>query len=362
MIRKFAVCVVAVLAAAGGLMAAPGHRSLGEGGQGPQGKSAVVQKIIVKVNGEIFTQSELERMQIQQLQDRARRQVTKQDLDTDEKLRAALGEITPDLLIEAIDDLLMVQRGRELGAKFTDEYFKNAVENIKKQNNLDTKGLEQAMAQQGMTMEELRQQAEQAFFTNHVIQSEIMFSLTEEETRQYYKAHPEEFMKPATVTLREVFVAAPAGDDAAEKAALAKLKTVADRAAKGEDFAEIVMDVSESASKKTGGLISDVNVGDLSPQFRTEIEKVKQGDLTAPIRTDSGYVVFKLDKKSAAEVQPYDAVREQIYQKVGEERLDVEKKKHIEKLRAMALIEWKDDGYRKLYEQRVAERKANKSH
>ena len=211
-------------------------------------------------------------------------------------------------------------------------------------------------------MEELRQQAEQAFFRNHVIQSEIMFSLTEEETRQYYKAHPDEFMKPSTVTLREVFVAAPAGDGAAEQAALAKLKGATDRAAKGEDFAEIVMDVSESASKKIGGLIADVNVADLSPLFRAEIEKVKQGDVTAPIRTDTGFVVFKLESRRAPpKCSRYEAVREQIYQKVGEVRLDAETKKHIEKLRALALIEWKDDGYRKLYEQRTAERKANKS-
>jgi hypothetical protein len=69
-----------------------------------------------------------------------------------------------------------------------------------------------------------------------------------------------------------------------------------------------------------------------------------------------------VEKKSLSEVQPYDAVRDQIYQRVGEARLEIESKKHVEKLRAMALIEWKDDGYRKLYEARVAELKAKKTH
>src|SRR5262245_37991706 len=102
MIRTSAVCLLAVVMTAGsGVLAAPGRRSLGEGGQGQQGRTTVIQKILVKVNGEIFTQSELERLQIQTLQERVRRQVTPEDLTNDAKLRSALGEITPDLLIGA---------------------------------------------------------------------------------------------------------------------------------------------------------------------------------------------------------------------------------------------------------------------
>ena len=34
-------------------------------------------------------------------------------------------------------------------------------------------------------------------------------TLTDEEARQYYDAHHEEFMTPATVTLREILIAVP---------------------------------------------------------------------------------------------------------------------------------------------------------
>jgi peptidyl-prolyl cis-trans isomerase SurA len=320
-------------------------------------KSSVIQKIIVKVNGEIYTQSELERDQIAEIRQRDNRRLTPQDLTNDAKLQAILGEITPTLLVEAIDGLLMVQRGRELGAKFTEATFKNGLESLKKSNNLDDAGLQKAMAQEGITLEELRHQFERQFLVQHVQREEIPISLTEEEARQYYKAHPEEFMKPATVTVRELLVAAADTTEAAQQAALAKLKEAIDRASKGEDFAAIVKSTSDSASKASGGLIESVTVDVIAPAYRTEIEKIQVGAITAPIKTDTGYVVFKLESKTNAEPLPLEQVMDQITQKLGEEKMDTAVKKHIEKLRAQAIIEWKDDGYRQMYETHLKAKK-----
>lgn len=319
--------------------------------------SSIIQKVIVKVNGEIFTQNELEREQIGALQERAKRRLTPADLN-DTALQAALGEVTPTILVEVIDELLMVQRGRELGAKFSEKYMQSALDQIKKTNNMDDATLQKALAQEGMTMEELRQNIERRFYIQHVQSTEIPISLTESEARAYYKAHPEEFMKPATVTVRELFIAAPDGTEEAQQAALAKLKAATDRAAKGEDFAKIVGEVSESASKSapSPGLIENVTVDVINPDFRAAIEKIQTGGLTQPIKTEAGFVVFKLEARTAPEPLPFEEVVNQITQKIGEERMDEATAKHIEKLRAQAIIEWKDDGYRQMYERHLAER------
>ena len=44
---------------------------------------------------------------------------------------------TPHLILDAVDELLLVQRGRELGYAMSDEQFKSVLDNIKKQNNID---------------------------------------------------------------------------------------------------------------------------------------------------------------------------------------------------------------------------------
>ena len=39
--------------------------------------------------------------------------------------------------MDAIDEMLLMQRGKELGYKLTDEQFKRIVDNIRKENKLD---------------------------------------------------------------------------------------------------------------------------------------------------------------------------------------------------------------------------------
>jgi len=322
-------------------------------------KSAIIQKVIVKVNGEIFTQAELERLQIEMLREKDNRVRTPASL-TDPQLAVVLGEITPGLLVDAIDDLLFVQRGRELGAKFTDDHFKRAIDEIKSRNNLDQKTLEIEMAKQGMTMEELRQQVERSFFSQHVENTELRVNLTEEEARQYYKQHPDEFVKPATVTVREITVSADSSADSQARAQ-ARLNTIKERLAKGEDFATLAMELSDSPGKKSGGLIEAVDVGVIDPTFRTEIEKLQPKQVSPPIKTGDNFIMFRLESKTTPEPLPFDGVRDQILQKIFNERMGVERLKHIEKLRTQALIEWKDDGYKQLYERGLAARKTVKS-
>jgi parvulin-like peptidyl-prolyl isomerase len=323
-------------------------------------KSTIIQKVIVKVNGEIFTQAELERMQVEMIQNR-RNKGAQVPVDlTDPQLASMLGEITPGLLVEAIDDLLFVQRGRELGGKFTDEIYKRAIDDIMKRNNLDEKSLETAMAQQGMTKEELRQQIERQYFSQHVENTELRVNLTEEEARQYYKAHPDEFVKPATVTVREITVSADSSAASQDKAQ-EKLKTIHDRLNKGEDFAALAKELSDSPGKASGGLIESVDVSVIDPSFRAAIEKLQPKQVSAPIKTGDNYILFRLESKTQPEPLPLDEVRDKILQKIFNERMDVERQKHIEKLRSQALIEWKDDGYRQMYDRAMAERKSGKS-
>jgi peptidyl-prolyl cis-trans isomerase SurA len=337
-----------------------------------QQKSTIIQKIIVKVNGEILTQTDLEDRQIEALKDRNPQLKGLEDFQSDAQLQAALAEVTPDVLVKAVDELLLVQRARELGIRFSDENFKSTIDNIKKQNNLDDEGLKKAMAQEGITLEELRENFERAFMIQRVQSDEIgrNLNITEQESRQYYTKHPNEFLKPATVTVREVFVAVPTvtGADgkpainaAANEEALAKLKTARERAAKGEDFAAIVAEISESGTKANGGLIGPVLMSDLNPALAERFSKLQPGEITEPIRTADGYQIFKLETRSAAEPLPFEEVRGQILNRIYQERIDVELVKYLGRLRETALIEWKDPAYKQLYDKRRTELAASKS-
>lgn len=327
---------------------------------GAQSKSVIIQKVIVKVNGEVFTLTDLTQRQIQVLRDQNQRQISPQDLQSDATLRKALDDVTPAILVDALDELLLVQRGREIGAKFTDEQFKQAVENIKKENKLDDAGLLKALQQEGLTLQELRQQFERSFLLQSVQRQEIMpsMTLTDEEKRQYYAAHAQEFMTASTVTVRELFVDVPVSTQggqqvlnvAADEAAKAKIDGTRARALKGEDFVKLVGELSDSGSKANGGLISGIVVNDLSPELAGVLTKLKPGDVSEPIRSAKGYAIFKLESRVEAVPEPFDKVKDRIAQKIYDSRMEGEQKKYLEKLRTQALIEWKDEGYHQMYD------------
>ncbi len=333
----------------------------------PAARPVVLQRVLVKVNGAVFTKTELEQMQIAELQQRNQRTLSQLDLQNDASLRAALIEITPGLLAGVVDNLILIQRGRELGYRMNEEQCKNWQESIKKENKWDDATFQTALKQQGMSMEDLRAQFEKQYLREAVRNNEInnRLTITEEEARQYYRANPDQFMTPALMTLREVFIAVPTEtvsgqlsfSAAADEAAQAKMTTIRERAAKGEDFTTLVTEFSESASKANGGLIGPINLAELADELRKRLEPLKAGDIDQPIRTPKGYQLLKVESRSDSTVEPFDKVRNEIGNRVIASRSAELEEAYLKGMRGQAIIEWKDEELKKLYEQHMAQQK-----
>src|SRR5689334_14855857 len=131
-------------------------------------RAEIIEQVLVKVNGDILTKSEFEQRQIAILRSRPELANVSPESDV---LQRAVAEVTPQLILEAVDELLLVQRGRELGLALGDEQFKSIIENIKKQNNLeDEQRFQDALKQEGMTMLDLRRNLERQMFVSQVQQ------------------------------------------------------------------------------------------------------------------------------------------------------------------------------------------------
>ena len=72
----------------------------------------VIEAVLVKVNGEIIAKTEFEERQIQLL--RELRMSGELGDTSDEALSDALYEATPELIVTAIDELLLVQKAKEM--------------------------------------------------------------------------------------------------------------------------------------------------------------------------------------------------------------------------------------------------------
>src|SRR5690242_16173558 len=75
-------------------------------------RAEILEQVLVKVNGDIITKTEFEQRQVQELRNRPNLANVS---PTSPELQKAIAEVTPDLILDAVDRLLLVQRGRELG-------------------------------------------------------------------------------------------------------------------------------------------------------------------------------------------------------------------------------------------------------
>jgi peptidyl-prolyl cis-trans isomerase SurA len=321
-------------------------------------RAEIIEQILVKVNGEIFTKSDLEQRQVAALRQKGQAIDLKSD-PNNVQLRKALDEVTPQLIVDAVDEMVIVQRGKELGYKLSDEQFKSVVDNIRKENKIETEEqFQAALKSEGMTMADLRRNLERQMIFQRVQQNEVLakIGVTDDEARKYYDAHLNEFTTPPTVTLREILVAV-AGDAkglnvAADDAAKAKAEAIRARVLPGHESFEIVAAaVSESPSKANAGLIGPLSVNDISPDLRKLIEGMKTGDVSELIRTPRGYQILKLETISPAQTMTLEQAREQISERVFTDKRKAEFQKYVEKLRTQAIIEWKNQDLRKAFEE-----------
>jgi peptidyl-prolyl cis-trans isomerase SurA len=316
----------------------------------------VIEQVLVKVNGEIFTKTDLEERQVQALRQMGQQLDPKSD-PSDAQLRKMLDQVTPQLLVNVIDEMLLVQRGRELGYRMGDDQFKSVLESIKKDNKIESdEQFQAALKQENMTLTDLRRQLERTMIIQRVQQNEVMgkIAVDDEEARKYYDAHKSEFTKPQTLTLREIFVNVPTDganiNVGADEQARARAADIRGRAAAGESFEKLAADLSDAPSRTNAGLIGPLSLSDLSPELRALIGSMKVGDITEVLRSQKGYQILKLESMTAAEIVPFEQAREEISNRVFTDKRKQEFDKYLEKLRTEAIIEWKNAELKTAYD------------
>jgi parvulin-like peptidyl-prolyl isomerase len=343
--KRIALSVAFLLAAAGAAWA----------------QSDIIEQILVKVNGDIVTKTDLEQRQIAALRQRDPNFRPASDAE----LQKALGEVTPEVIVNAIDELLLVQRGRELGYTLTNERFRGIIDNIKKENKLETEeAFQAALKQEGLTLEDLRKQLERQMLVSQVQQAEVMgkISVSDEEVKQFYETSKETFTTQPQLTLREILINVPTTEKginvAEDDAAKAKAEELRKRIEAGEPFAKLASEASDSPSKANGGLIGPISRSDLSPELLKAIETLKVGQSTPVLRTQRGYQIIKLETATETKVKTMEEARAEIADKVAAQKQRGQMIQYLAQLRAQAILDWKNEEVKKAYEVGVKQQQA----
>lgn len=140
---------------------------------------------------------------------------------------------------------------------------------------------------------------------------------TSEQVAEYYKNNKEQFIVPERVHVWQIFFGKT--DDADEKqmsalkkkanATLVKLKK------EKADFSSVALSESEhEQSKALGGYMGILKTSELLPELKQTILKLKEGELSSLVETESGMHILKRGKILEAEAVKLSQVEGQISQ------------------------------------------------
>jgi peptidyl-prolyl cis-trans isomerase SurA len=315
----------------------------------------IIERVLVKVNGEIITKTELERMQVAAFRELPNQPDPSKMTDAD--VAKILAQVTPQVIVSAIDEMLLLQRAKELGFTITDQQFNEVIESIKRDNKMESEEqFQAALKQEGMTLAQLKQMLSKRMLIGRVQQAEIggRVDITEAEEKEYYQKHLSEFATTPSVTLREILVTVPKDPKGvsvgADEDARRKAEDLRARVLKGESFEKLAAEVSEAASRANGGLIGPIPRTELNEQLLKMLATMKVGDVTPVVSVPGGYEIFKLESSIDSTTLPFEHARSQVQEKLRNEKAQGELRKHMAKLRAQAIIEWKDPELKKAWE------------
>jgi peptidyl-prolyl cis-trans isomerase SurA len=246
-----------------------------------------------------------------------------------------------------IDKKLLDQKIKELNIKVADEEIRQAIDDVKKQNNITSQeALVSALASQGLTFEQYRAQLQEQIEKLKLVSMEVRAKIlvTESEMLEYYEANRVKYSEEETFRARHIFFKtsekAPAEDI---KRTMNTALLVLAEAKSGKNFEELAKTYSEDpAARKDGGALGSFKKGDMMPELEGAILAMKPGEVSELVYTTSGFHIIKLEERTSGKMKSFESVKIEIedvlYRKKSEERFN----QWAKDLRAKASIEIKD--------------------
>ncbi len=230
-------------------------------------------------------------------------------------------------LDQLIEKKLAEQKIKELDIKVSDEEVRQAIDDVKKQNNLTQEALVSALQAQGLTFDQykaqLREQLERLRLMGQEVRSKIQVG--EQEVREYYEANQKQYGDEMFQARHIYFAITEKTPEADVKRIMAIAMSVLQEARNGKDFGELAKKYSDDQlTAKEGGELGAFKKGEMLSEIEHTVEAMQPGDISDIVITPAGFHIIKLEKKFAKNLKPFDEVKgeieELLYRKKSEER------------------------------------------
>lgn len=299
---------------------------------------ATVEEIVAKCNGDIVTRGDLERTRRQLIGD------LREGGLAGPAIERALGDREKNILRDRIDQLLLVQKAKDVSVNVDAEVTKR-VAAIQSESGLadPDKFHDYIKEKSGQSFEDFRDEMKKSLLTQRVIRQEVSekIPIKHEEIEKYYNEHKSEFVREERLYLREILVSTENKDAAGIAAADKKAKDLVARARRGERFAEMARDNSDAVSAKDMGSLPPFKKGYLASNLEDTVWNQPKGYITDPIQTPNGFLILRVEEHQKAGQAELSEVENEVMDKLFQPRMEPAVREYLTKLRQEAFLQIK---------------------
>ncbi|MEF2144502.1 MAG: SurA N-terminal domain-containing protein [Desulfovibrionaceae bacterium] len=294
------------------------------------GATADVHSIMAVVNGEVITNYDFEqRWQLVygQIKQRYGDQINSPEL------QAQLKELRGQLLKQIVDETIIKLEAARLNIQITPEQIDGYEQELKRSNNVTDEEYEPFLKKAGFTRESFRAKLREDIVKRRLVQDRVAnrIVITDAEIQEEFETRMGKREGSSGVVNLSVIMVA-------DQAAMDKVREELDN---GRTFAEVADEYSNGPAVGAGGELGNFSFEDLAPEWRSALEGVEQGGVSAPFASEGRLVLLKINQSGMGKVDEHSGMREKIYEDLRQKKFEALFEEYMEVLREQAMVEYK---------------------
>lgn len=284
-------------------------------------RADVVDRVVLRVNDRIATLLDYERRRNDTMQ-----QLNASDMPEEQRAQVLAG-LGNRIFRDMLEELLLLSRADQLRLFPTEEEVDRGVRAVRQQYGIASDDeFAAALASQGLSLAEFREQARQQLRMRDVVTREVTneIDLEEDDLRRAYRANEARFRVADRYLVRELIVLEE-GRSPEEVRAIAE--AIRQELVEGRAFEDLA--AAYAAEGTTSGLVDLgwVSAGELDPGLEAAIRELAPGEYSQPVPGRGGLHVIQLQERQEARVKSFGEVaaelaaeeRQRLYlEKIGE--------------------------------------------
>ncbi|MCB1784122.1 MAG: peptidylprolyl isomerase [Alphaproteobacteria bacterium] len=248
------------------------------------------------------------------------------------------GKLAPQIMQGLIDEKLMVQEAKRLNVAVDEAEVQKGFGMVAQQNGQSAETFKGMLQRGGLSLSTMYAQIGAQMAWGKVVQADMRPKVVISDRdvddvleRLKRAAGSDEYL------VAEIFI--PFGDAKSEKDAqqLASGLVKEIRGGKAEFF-KLAQQFSKAAGSANGGDLGWLAGEQIDPDMLAALKKVSKGQATDPVKTTGGYHIYLLRDKRAVSTDTIPS-REQVFNMLGQQRLDRMQRRRLMDLRAASFVE-----------------------